>query len=647
MNTIEEIKNQLDIVDVVSETVKLRRSGKNYTGFCPFHANTRTPAFVVFPDTGTWRCFGECNEGGDIYRYVMKKEGVDFKEALKMLADRAGIQLEPLTPQKAEQNEREEFLRKILEETVIYYRHQMLNTPAGQAANQYLREKRGITDNTAEVWGLGYAPRSWDALISHFKAKGYLPQDLIDAGLVSQRDNGDVYDRFRHRLMIPIRDMSGKMTGFGGRVLDPDDVPKFMNSPQTALFDKSALLFGMDRARKAIRAQGQAVIVEGYFDVIVPHQEGFENVISPMGTALTEVQMRQLKRFTRNFILALDPDAAGQKATLRGLEVARGALDHDSDPVFDARGLLHNESRLKADLRVSTLPDDLDPDEIVLRDPKDWEDIVASARPIIYHVLDSLSEGQDTEDPKVKRTIAAQVLPLINDVADPVERDAYRQHIARTLKIDERALMDSRPTANKRRSSRRQITRAGQSVEKSSIFSIVENQKVLGMEKEVLAYLSEKPETIFKIDLFLRSNGLDAISAEDFRNTENQVAADVILASMQQEALDPVDYIKSKNIIIELERNPDLTENGEDNDEPGRSEIRHLEETVRLIMQLRQMAVNREINDIRFLQSEQEKETEEEKNDLRADPHTQKKLITLIKARGLLDRALSKPIVIE
>ena len=175
MNTIEDIKNQLDIVDVISETVKLRRSGKNYTGFCPFHANTRTPAFVVFPDTGTWRCFGECNEGGDIYRYVMKKEGVDFKEALKMLADRAGIQLEPLTPQKAEQNEREEFLRKILEEAVVFFRHQMLNTPEGQKANLYLREKRGITDKTAEIWGLGYAPRSWDALVKHFKAKGISP----------------------------------------------------------------------------------------------------------------------------------------------------------------------------------------------------------------------------------------------------------------------------------------------------------------------------------------------------------------------------------------------------------------------------------------------------------------------------------------
>ncbi|MCD6356424.1 MAG: DNA primase, partial [Anaerolineaceae bacterium] len=442
MSTIDDIKKQLDIVDIISESVKLRRSGKNYIGFCPFHANTRTPAFVVFPETNTWRCFGECNEGGDIFRYVMKKEGVDFKEALKMLAKRAGIQLEPLTPQKKEQNERAEYIRKILEEAVVFYRHQLLNTPEGQKVRAYLTEKRGIKPKTEEVWELGYAPRSWNAVLNHFKAKGYIVKDIIDAGLLTEKEDGKVYDRFRHRIMFPIRNMSGKMVGFGGRVLNSEDIPKFINSPQSALFDKSATLYGLDKARRAIRAESKVVIVEGYFDVIVVHQEGFQNVVSPMGTALTEVQMHILKRFTRRFILALDPDAAGQKATLRGLEVARNALDHDSDPVFDARGLLHYESRLSADLRVSALPDNLDPDEIVLRNPDDWKEIIQSARPIIYHVLDSLISGQDINDPKVKSEVAGQIIPLVKDIPNPVERDAYTQYIARTLKVDERSLLD-------------------------------------------------------------------------------------------------------------------------------------------------------------------------------------------------------------
>ena len=238
MNNIDEIKNRLDIVDLVSESVKLRRAGKNYTGFCPFHANTRTPAFVVFPDTGSWRCFGECNTGGDIFQFVMKKEGVDFKEALKMLAKRAGIELEPLTPQKKEENERAELLRTILEEAVVFYRHQLLNTEKGGEAGQYLIKKRGITAETAEVWGLGYAPDSWDAILTHFKKKEYLLRDVIDAGLLAEKDDGKVYDRFRDRIMIPIRDMNGKMAGFGGRVLNPENFPKFINSPQTILFDK-------------------------------------------------------------------------------------------------------------------------------------------------------------------------------------------------------------------------------------------------------------------------------------------------------------------------------------------------------------------------------------------------------------------------
>ena len=382
MNAIEEIKNRIDIVDLISEDVKLRKSGKNYTGFCPFHTNTRTPAFVVFPDTATWRCFGECNEGGDIFRYVMKKEGWDFKEALRALAERAGVRLEPLTPQRKEEMARSDQLRRLLDDAVIFYRSQILQTEAGRKALEYLVEKRGIREDTAEGWGLGYAPDSWDAALNFFTGKGYPQQDLIDAGLVTEREGGGVYDRFRHRLMFPIRDAGGRMTGFGGRVLNPDDIPKFINSPQTIIFDKSSVLYGLDHARKAIRKENQAVIVEGYLDVIVLHQEGFRNAVSPMGTALTEAHMRQLKRFTRRIVMALDPDAAGIKATLRGLEVAREALDRTAEMVFDARGLLHTEARLQADLRVSALPDELDPDEIVLRDPQEWRELIENAKPI-------------------------------------------------------------------------------------------------------------------------------------------------------------------------------------------------------------------------------------------------------------------------
>jgi len=642
MNTIDEIKNQLDIVDIVSESVKLRRSGKNYTGFCPFHANTRTPAFVVFPETGTWRCFGECNEGGDIYRFVMKKEGVDFREALKMLADRAGIQLEPLTPQKKERNEREDYLRKLLEEAVVFYRHQLMNTDTGKEARTYLSEKRGIKPETEEVWELGYALKSWDAVLTYFKNKGYPVEDIIEAGLLTEKQDGKVYDRFRHRIMFPIRNMSGQMTGFGGRVLDPDDIPKFINSPQSILFDKSNILYGLDKARKPIRSSNQAVIVEGYFDVIVVHQEGFQNVISPMGTALTEVQMRMLKRFTRRFVMALDPDAAGQKATLRGLEVAREALDHSSDPIFDARGLLHHESRLQADLRVSTLPDELDPDEIVLRDPNDWEQIIQTAKPIIYHVLDSLTAGQDLDDPKVKSTITAQILPLVKDISNPVERDAYRQQIARVLKVDERALLDlAVPTARTRRYRKNIRQFNGQPASTTSPY-FNEQEKLYMIEREILFYLIKLPESKYKIDRFLRSNGLNHLTVNDFTSTENQQIGKMIFNSLSQDDLDPVDFITSRlegeSILTEINHSqaPKTLE------EEKTSELRQLEETARLVMQARQLSVNQQIKDFRFLQSSQNEEDNGEQ-----DLFLQDRLLDLIKKRGLLDHALAKAVIIE
>src|SRR3989304_2357708 len=269
MTVVEEVKDRLDIADVVGESVTLKKAGKNLTGFCPFHANTRTPAFVGFPDPGTWRCFGACNEGGDIFRFVMKKEGWDFPQALSYLAERAGVELRPATPRQQQEEEAYGRLRELLEQSATFYRHALQHTSEGP------------------------------------QAKGFSEAELLEAGMVSEREGGGHYDRFRHRIMFPIRDARGRMAGFGARVMDPADQPKFLNSPQTPLFDKSALLYGLDQARKAIRAAEQAVLVEGYLDVVALHQAGYRNVVSPMGTALSERQLRSLQRFSRNIVLAL------------------------------------------------------------------------------------------------------------------------------------------------------------------------------------------------------------------------------------------------------------------------------------------------------------------------------------------------------
>ncbi|GAF81251.1 unnamed protein product, partial [marine sediment metagenome] len=359
--------------------------------------------------------------------------------------------------------EEHEHLRNLLEDALTFYRHHLMNTPAGKPVLEYLHNIRSLNETTIEAFGLGYAPGSWDAGLKHFASKGYDQTDLIACGLVTEREaKGDsepasIYDRFRNRIMFPIRDERGKMTGFGARIVNPEDVPKFLNSPQTVLFDKGHILYGLDRAKKEIRTQDQSVIVEGYLDVIALHQGGFTNAVSPMGTALSEYHLRMLKRFSKRIVLALDADAAGDKATLRGLEVARQALDREPDPVFDARGLLGSEARLKADIRVTTLPEGLDPDEVVFQDADHWREIVAEARPIVVHVMETLAKEQDIEDAKVKSSIANQVLPLIEDVPDAVEREAYRQRLARLLKVDERAFTEvSKPPSRRRRPNLRQ-----------------------------------------------------------------------------------------------------------------------------------------------------------------------------------------------
>jgi len=622
MNNVDEIKARIDIVDLVSETVKLRRSGKGYTGFCPFHDNKRTPAFAVFPESGTWRCFGQCNEGGDIFNFVMKKEGWDFAEALRSLADRAGVELRTPTPQEQEQAEENDRLRQLLEDAVTFYRHNLLNTPAGKEAYSYLLT-RGLDEATIEAWGLGYGPQSWDAATNYFKERGYSEQDLLDAGLVSERDSGGVYDRFRHRITFPIRDERGRMAGFGARILDPDPstssgqpVPKFLNSPQTAIFDKGRLLYGLDKAGKAIRAADQVVIVEGYLDVIALHQHGFANAVSPMGTALTEDQLRLLKRRTRRIILALDPDVAGDKATLRGLQIARQTMDREGEISFDARGLLRQEARLQADIRVATLPDDLDPDDVVNRDPEEWVKLVENAKPIVIHVMETLAAGRNLDDAKTKSEIAAQVLPLIEDVPSAIEREDYRQRLARLLRVDERALIGrGKPARARYRPGRggRQQTGGMQPARTQSqpralaTPSLELSPTISGrsLEAYCLGILLRRPDLLYQVDRALQKVGLSRLAALDFQDASYQSIIKVILNSLSQDFAEPLHVILGSVPLSLMEVVDELlvrTEKFDPNDN------RVLEELLRVILEMRRRGVNQNIEHIRFLmQDAQEK----------------------------------------
>ncbi|HSJ52893.1 MAG TPA: DNA primase [Anaerolineae bacterium] len=438
MGAVEEIKERLDIVEMIQSYVPLKKAGRNYQGLCPFHAE-KTPSFVVFPETGTWHCFGACATGGDILTFVMKRENLSFGEALQMLARRAGIELEPRSPQAAEAERRQDLLREINQAAATYYHHLLLESDEAARARSYL-EKRGLEAATLERFQLGYALDLWDGLVRYLTNKSYALADLVEAGLVVEReDRSGHYDRFRGRIMFPIRDPQGRTIGFGARAMG-DAQPKYMNSPQTSLFDKSSVLFGLDQARAGIRTAGEAVIVEGYMDVLMAHQFGINNVVAQMGTALTEEQLKLLKRHTQRFVLALDSDAAGDQATLRGLDVARQVMDRDVVPVITPRGLIRYEERLAADIRIVSLPPGLDPDEVIRDNPARWAELIGRASPVMDYYFQALTAGLELGTARGKAEAVRLLGPRVAEVSDRVQRTHYLQMLARMVQVDEKAL---------------------------------------------------------------------------------------------------------------------------------------------------------------------------------------------------------------
>jgi DNA primase len=657
MSVVDDIKSRIDLVELISETVKLRKSGRTYTGLCPFHAHkNNTPSFAVWPESGNWRCFGQCNEGGDAFKFIMKRDGLDFAEALRVLAQRAGVELVQRTPVEQERDDNLAQLRQLLEEAVIYYHHLLKNAPGPgpQAAREHLA-RRGLSDKAVEMFQLGYAPEAWDAALKYFTGKNYAQSDLLDAGLiVVKEEDGRVFDRFRDRLMIPVRDERGRMTGFQARALKPDAVPKFMNSPQTALFDKGRTLFGLDRARKAVREAEAAIVVEGNLDVVAAHQAGFENVVSSQGTALTEHQMRLLKKYARRIILALDADAAGDAATLRGLSVAREALDREADVVFDPRGLVRTEGRLGADIRVMTLPAGQDPDEVIRRDPAEWRSLVEAAEPVVAYVIRVLTAGRDLNDPKVKTDIAATVLPLIEDVAQPIERDTYRQKLSRVLHVDVRAL---RVQASGRRESLRRRLEPGATESKGQADAAAQaapagraepDSSRSRLEAYCLGCLLRQPELLYRADRELQALGLAKLAADDFLDVEHQLIFSALSAALEQVDYEPADHLAARldpalqprlaSLQAEAAASdPSQARGGEARGNDVRSdEVRSDEALIAAVMRLRRRTVSNWLHELRFLA-----EDAREQGDQRAEAY-QAEISRQALALAGVDRALAR-----
>jgi len=411
MSTVDEVKQKLDIVEVIGQYAKLTKAGRNFKAVCPFH-NEKTPSFYVFPERQSWHCFGACATGGDVFTFVMKKEGVEFGEALRMLADKAGVTL-PSKIEAGPRKDEKDKLFEVNEAAVQYYHNLLVNSSAGEYAKNYLLG-RGLTVKTIGDFQLGISPDGWEKLLTYLKEKNFSENEMLDAGLIVKNEDGRIRDRFHNRLMFPIRDARGRTIAFSGREMDGSQ-PKYMNSPQTAVFDKSGTIYGLDMAAAAIRSKDMAVIVEGYMDVIMAHQYGYNNVVASMGTAITEKHINILKKLTKNIALALDPDKAGEEA-----------MTHSVD----------YENTAEVEIEIVKLPADEDPDEVIKRDSKIWEAAVANASPLAEYMVNFTASKYDLTKIMEKSKLISQLLPTIAKVENNLRRDRWIRTLSKLTKID-------------------------------------------------------------------------------------------------------------------------------------------------------------------------------------------------------------------
>ncbi len=414
MNAIEDIKQKLDIVEIAGQYTRLVKAGKNFKGTCPFHQEKHA-SFFVFPDKQTWHCFGACSTGGDVFSLVMKKEGLAFTEAFQVLAGRAGVPL----PQRGTSHQDKQKLTRLFdanEAAELFYNRCLIEAPEAQAAREYML-KRGINSASLAAFKLGFSLPYRDKLKSNLLERGFNLTELIDAGLVMQSDN-ESHDRFRNRLMFPIHNSQGKVVGFGAREMDGSQ-PKYINSPETSIFDKSSILFGLDLAKEEIRNKDVIIVVEGYLDAIIARQYGFYNTVAAMGTAISRKQIALIRKLTSNLVLAMDADEAGEKAMLR---------------VVDFENEMDNE------IKVVMLPAGKDPDEVIRGSVSDWQQLLDSATPLIEFAFDRARKGLDLNSARGKSSLVDKMLPVIVKINNPVRQAHYLQQLSRVVKVDQARL---------------------------------------------------------------------------------------------------------------------------------------------------------------------------------------------------------------
>ena len=442
-SVIEEIKQRLDIVDVISSYIKLEKAGANYRALCPFHSEKK-PSFFVSPARQIWHCFGACNEGGDIFKFVMKIEGVEFGDALRILAKRAGVELKPRDPVLQTARKR---LYDICEIAAKFFGKQLSSSKKGSEVKEYLY-KRGIKDESIYEWRLGYAPDVKDALSKFLKSRGFKEEEIIKAGLAVRKDGEGIYDRFRSRIIFPIFDLNSQVIGFGGRIFGKEnEVAKYMNIPNTLLYDKSKVLYGLNKSKMFIRQEDNCVLVEGYIDAIMSYQAGAKNVVAVSGTALTPFHLRILKRYTNNLTTSFDMDIAGNSATKRGIDLAQ---------------------KEEFNIRVVIMPKGLDPADIILQHPEDWENLVKSARSIMEFYFESAFSSHDASTAEGKKEISNILIPVIANIPNKIEQSHWIGELSKKLGVPEKSIEE-------------EINRQAQKIEKEN-----------SLQEETFASSSEK-----------------------------------------------------------------------------------------------------------------------------------------------------------
>lgn len=431
-SVLDEIRARADIVDIVGQYVVLKRAGHHYKGLCPFHSE-KTPSFTVNPERQIFKCFG-CGAGGDVFRFLMDSQQMGFMDVVHELARQYGVVIK-VQEADSQQEQKRVQLRRLNHEASVFFQQQ-LQQPVGQIARDYLQQ-RGISTEIQQRFQVGYAPESWDQLLLHLQKQGFDDGLLAESGLFKPSEkSGRLYDFFRHRIMFPIVGVNGDTLAFGGRTLNPDLGAKYINSPETAIYQKGQHVYGLNLAKKAIRSKDRAILVEGYLDVISAHQAGFEETVAALGTALTPDQARQLLRFSesKRIYMAYDADSAGQKAADRGADileqVAQGALLR---------------------VQVIQIPDKEDPDTFLQKfGPEAFEQLLASAPDFAVHYLDKQLSAHDLSNPVDKALAAKACLQTLQRFKDPVLRDEYLRYVAQRLEITEQALRDQAQQARRR-----------------------------------------------------------------------------------------------------------------------------------------------------------------------------------------------------